>query len=175
MKTALWSAFFVFFAIAGFVQRDGPTEAAPAAPQTHAGTAAPADDAITADVSRFALNALLVPLLDDAEPPRWTDAALGFLCGPATQVEVDGKPIVPGVGIPATSFTVRWDMDGCSPLGPSSVELSGIVELLVFHEDTGLSAVVSANRMRISSATGARHLEAPFGASMSFAAAGDRL
>lgn len=31
---------------------------------------APADDPIARDFSPFALNALLVPLLDDAEPPR---------------------------------------------------------------------------------------------------------
>lgn len=177
MKTALWSALLAFCAIAVFLQRDEPglrSEARPA-PQARAGMAAPADDAITGDLSRFALNALLVPLLDDAEPPRWTDVALNSACGPATQVEIDGKPLVPGGSIPSTAFTVRWNMDECRPLGHSSVELSGVAELLVFHEDTGLSAVVNANRLMISSAAGPRRLDAPFGASMSLVGTGDRL
>ena len=104
MKAALWSALLAFCAIAGFLQRDEPGlrgEARPAS-QTRAGVAAPADDAITGDLSRFAFHALLVPLLDDAEPPRWTDVALNYVCGPATQVEVDGKQIVPGASIPST-------------------------------------------------------------------------
>lgn len=175
MKTALWSALLAICAIAGFLQRDEPAlrGAADPAPRTRASMAAPPDDAITGELSRFALNALLVPLLDDAEPPRWTDVALDYFCGPATQVEVDGKPIVPGVSIPSTAFTVRWNMDQCKPLGHSSVELSGIVELLVFHEDAGLSAVIRANRMLISSATGPRRLDTPFAASMSLVATAD--
>lgn len=149
----------------------GAKEGLTAVGVAHPAVAAAAIDApITRDFSRFALNALLVPLLDDDEPPRWTDVALSFFCGPATRVEVDGKPLVPGTRIPATAFTVRWHMDQCFPMDYSAVELSGTVELLVFHDDTGLSAVVSADRLRVSSAKGASRLSAPFAASMSFAA-----
>ncbi len=94
------------------------------------------------------------------------------MCGPATHVEIDGKPLVPGARIPATAFTVRWNMDWCTPL--EAVELSGIVELLVFHEDTGLSAVVSADRLTVSSAKGTSRLSAPFAASMSLVATEDK-
>jgi hypothetical protein len=142
--------------------------------QMRAVVAAPADGPTAGDLSRFALNALLVPLLDDDEPPRWTDVALNSFCGPATRVEIDGKPLVPGVRIPATAFAVRWDMDSCKPLCRSSVELSGVVELLVFHEDNGLSAVVTADRLMVSSAAGTSRLEARFGASMLLVATGDR-
>ena len=45
------------------------------------------------DLIRFALNALLVPLLDDSVPPRWTDVALEHICGPGTRVLIDGKPL----------------------------------------------------------------------------------
>jgi len=139
--------------------------------QTQAVVAPADDDPPTGDFSRFALNALLVPLLDDAEPPRWTDVGFNFFCGPATRVEVDGKPLVPGAVIPATAFTVRWHMDRCTPLDYASVELSGVVDLLVFHEDNGLSAIVNAGRLTILGAKGASRLRAPFAASMSLATA----
>jgi hypothetical protein len=132
---------------------------------------APALDRSARDFSRFALNALLVPLLDDSEPPRWSDAALFLACGPATRVEVDGRPLVAGAPIPAQAFTVRWTMDACTQL--DAFELSGVVELLVFHEDTGLSAVVSAARLGVASAGGVPRFEAPFAAALELVAAGD--
>ena len=116
------------------------------------------------DLYRFALNALLVPLIDDAVPPRWTDIAMDFFCDPGTTVMIDGKPMVPGELVPATSFTVRWDISRCTPLGPQSVELSGGVELVVFHEDTGLSAMVIPDRLRVDSHLGRVVLRGSFAA-----------
>jgi len=130
------------------------------------------DDSISTAFSRFALNALLVTLLDDDEPPRWSDVALSHICGPAAHVEVNGRPLVPGSVIPAAAFTVRWSMDQCAPL--EAFELSGVVELLVFHEETGLSAVVVPERMIVSSAHGTEHLNRPFAASMSLLANKER-
>ena len=115
--------------------------------------------------SRFALNALLVTLLDDDEPPRWSDVALSHICGPAAHVEVNGRPLLHGSVIPAAAFTVRWSLDQCTPL--EAFELSGVVELLVFHEETGLSAVVVPHGMLVSSAHGTERLSTPFAASMS--------
>lgn len=123
-------------------------------------------DPITGPFSRFALNALLVPLLDDNDPPHWTDVALHHFCGPATRVDINGQPLVPGTPIPATAFTVRWHIDQCWPLDYAAFELSGRVDLLVFHDDAGLSAVVSAQRLRISTAKGAGQMSEPFAASM---------
>lgn len=125
------------------------------------------EDPITGLFQRRALNALLVPLLDDDQPPRWTDVPMRFFCGPATRVEIDGLPFVPGSSVPATAFTVRWHIDQCWPLDYASFELSGVVDLVVYHEDTGLSAIVSAQRLRIATAKGTASLEAPFAASMS--------
>jgi len=96
---------------------------------------------------------------------------VNHFCGPATQVEIDGKPLVPGARIPATAFTVRWNIDHCRPLDFASVELSGIVELQVFHEDTGLSAIVSAERLTVASEKRTSRFDAPFTASMSLATA----
>ena len=119
---------------------------------------------------RFALNVLLVPLLDDDEPARWTDTAVQHQCGPRTHVEVDGRPMVPGTPIPATAFTVRWHIDQCWPLDDPSLALSGTVDLLVFHEDLGLSAVVSAGSLVVSTPGGVMRMGAPFAAAMNLTA-----
>ena len=165
------AAVLAFFLFAGLAPRDGlaTVGAANEAPRPQAAVVPAGDDPIAADLSRFALNALLVPLLDDDAPPRWTDVALPLMCGPATTVEVDGSPLLPGMTIPATAFTVRWSMDRCTPLAYSSVELSGVVELLVFHEDTGMSAVVKADRLTVAGAKGTSRLNSPFAASLSLA------
>ena len=120
------------------------------------------DAPMPVDLYRFALNALLVPLIDDDEPPRWTDVAIDFNCGPGTRVWVDGEPLVAGNQIPAKAFTVRWNMDYCTPTGLQSVALSGGVELLVFHEDDGLSAVVMPERLRVDRHMGRAWLRGPF-------------
>jgi len=156
-----WAIVFAFFAFADSVSTREPREIAHVAP------AMPslADECPTADFCRFALNALLVTLIDDDEPPRWSDVALIHICGPATHVEVDGRPLVHGSRIPAGAFTVRWTMDQCTAL--EAFELHGAVELLVFHEDTGLSAIVSPEEMVVSSAAGSSRMHAHFAASMS--------
>jgi hypothetical protein len=138
----------------------------PPVPQAHAVPITAADGAAKREFSRFTLNALLVPLLDDSEPPRWTDVALRHFCGPQTRVEIDGRPLVPGMTIPATAFTVRWTIDQCWPLDYSAFELSGAVELQVFHEDTGLSAIVSAQGLRVLGTRGASRFDRPFAAAM---------
>ena len=119
------------------------------------------------DLYRFALNALLVPLMDDAVPPRWTEAAMDFNCGAGTSVTVDAAPLVAGQLIPAKTFTVRWDMDHCTPMGPESVALSGRVELVVSHVNGGLSAIVMPDRLRVDSPMGRAWLQGPFAAETS--------
>lgn len=120
------------------------------------------DAPLPVDLYRFALNAFLVPLLDDAAPPRWTNAAVEFACGPETTVTVDGEPMVFGQPIPVKAFTVRWMMDRCSPMGQESVELSGGVELVVHRKGAGLSAVVKPDHLRIDSHMGRAWLRGPF-------------
>lgn len=115
----------------------------------------------------FALNALLVPLLDDAVPPRWTDVVLKHICGPGTRVLIDGKPLEPYSVIPATAFSVHWTLDRCLPFGFESVELSGNVALQVFHEDNGLSAIVTPQGLRIDGSQGTSWLPGAFSAFMS--------
>lgn len=133
---------------------------APSRPGPAARTAAP-DARLPVDLYRFALNAFLLSLLDDAEPPRWTDAAIDFSCEPGTSVLVDGVPMVAGKLMPATAFTVRWNMNRCTFLG-TATELSGRVELSVFHEDAGLGAIVMPERLRVDSPMGQTWLRGPF-------------
>jgi hypothetical protein len=146
--------------------RDGRTAARVVYPVPSLHIAAAAEHPITAQFHRHALNALLVPLIDDHDPPQWTDVALRFFCGPNTRVEVNGQPMQPGTAIPAAAFTVRWHIDQCWPLDYAAFELSGMVDLLVFREDTGLGAVVNAQHLRIATAKGSGQLNAPFAASM---------
>jgi hypothetical protein len=133
----------------------------PAASARAAGTA-PGEDAIADPFKRFALNALLATLIDDAEPLQWTDVGVHFFCGPGTLVTVNGVPLVPGALVPASAFAVRWQIDQCWPLDYSAFELSGQVELHVAHEDTGLRAVVHAQRLRIATSRGSARVDAPF-------------
>ena len=130
------------------------------------------DARMPVNLYRFALNALfLMPVLDNTEPPRWTDAMIDVSCDPGTNVMVDGEPMDVGKLIPATAFTVRWNMDRCAPMGLESVELSGSVELAVFHEDAGLSvsAIVMPERLRVDSHVGRTWLRGPFAAEISLA------
>lgn len=138
-------------------------------PASQVAVTRPVDEAAIKRLRSFALNAFLVTLIDDHEPPHWTDVALHYFCGPETRVEVDGKPMVPGAPVPATAFTVRWTMDQCWPLDADAFDASGVVELLVFHEDTGLSAIVDAGQLQIRGTKGSYLPSAPFPASMSLA------
>ncbi len=135
-------------------------------PAATASRPAPGPVPVPAQFVHFALNALLVPLLDDDEQPRWTDVALNHFCGPATRVEVNGQPLVPGAPMPATAFTVRWTIDQCWPLDVESIELSGTVDLLVSRDGHRLSAVVHAQGLTIVSSHGTSRPDAPFTASM---------
>lgn len=125
------------------------------------------DAPMPVDLYRFALNALLVPLLDDAQPLRWTDLAIDFSCDPGTTVMIDGEPLVAGKLVPTKDFTVRWNMANCAPMGPESVKLSGIVELVVSHKHSNLHATVTPAGLRVDSHMGQAWLHGPFAAETS--------
>lgn len=101
-------------------------------------------------VERFALNALLVPLLDDAvDPPRWGDPTLDMDCGEASRVEVDGHRLDPGAPMPDGPFSVQWQLADCLPFGVDSLALSGRAELDVSRQGTGLVATVRLSGLRV--------------------------
>lgn len=128
-------------------------------------------DAQPVDLRRFALNALLAPLIDDSTPPRWTDVALDHLCDPGTRVLVDEQPLIPGGPVPERAFSLRWTMNHCEPFGPV-LALSGTVELTVTHEAAGMTAVVHPERLHIHTPAGRSSLQGPFGAALSLVAQG---
>lgn len=165
IAASLGYGFWAFYPV------DLPTPNAPRISTVALTTLHPVDDTVQdakpdaplpVDLYRFALNAFLVPLLDDAAPPRWTDVAMEFACGPGTTVMVDGEPMVAGQPIPVKAFTVRWMMDRCSPMGRESVELTGGVELVVDRKGAGLSAVVKPDNLRIDGHMGRAWLRGPF-------------
>lgn len=119
---------------------------------------------------RFALNAFLAPLMDDAVPVRWSDAALDFMCDDQTRVYIDGKPLVSGSPVPTVPFAVRWDMNHCEPLGPA-MSVSGGVDLFISRDASGMTAVVVPDRLRILGLQGQTHINRAFTATLSLASA----
>jgi hypothetical protein len=167
LKPGAWMAGIVVVATGLLSALDRPGAVGVARARTAPPTveAAPASRLMPA----FALNALLATLMDDDEPPRWTDVALHHFCGPATRVEVDGRPLVPGSYVPPTAFQVRWVMDECWPFDFAGPGLSGSAELQVFHDDNRLSAIVDARRLAVHGAAGTS-LAGRFNGSLALAA-----
>lgn len=117
----------------------------------------------TEEFKRFALNALLVPLLDDEVPERWADPSPLIDCVDAA-VSVDGAHL--DVGAPVgDAFRLHWRMDGCTPLG-EHLELSGAVELQVLRRDGRYTARVQPQSLRVASADGVDVLLEPFDAEL---------
>lgn len=103
------------------------------------------------DPARFVLNALLAPAIDgDALPLRWVDPRLRSLCGPDTEVRVNGEPLVAGSLVPVAAFRLDWSADGCRPFGSAGPRYDGRVRLTVFREEWGLSASVEPQGLRVS-------------------------
>lgn len=114
----------------------------------------------TRDFMTYALNALLVPLLDDDSPPRWADPSLSFDCD-AGQVTVNSAALDVGAPVPQGSFTVRWHMQRCVPFD-NHLELSGDIELEVELSGDNFRAVVLPVGLRVVSRYGEEELNESF-------------
>ena len=124
-----------------------PPPVAPA-PADLAGAAA--DGEVAQLFQRFALNALLVPALDDAEQPAlWADPERTMPCDVPARAWVDGQPLQPGREQSGRAFTLRWQLQDCWPLGIDGPHLSGSAELDVFRDDDGLSAIVHLQGLKV--------------------------
>ena len=88
----------------------------------------------------FALNALLIPVLDDDVPSRWTEPFALMSCVGST-LTIDGKPVIPGSRVPSASFLMRWSMNQCTALG----EATGTAVLV--HDGLGLPELGSAETL----------------------------
>jgi len=110
----------------------------------------PPGAAASPDVSRFLLNALLVPALDaEAVPLRWVDPRPALRCGADSVVRVDGAPLVAGALVPDAPFELEWQSDGCRPFGAAGPRFDGWVQLTVTRENWGFSASVEPSDMRL--------------------------
>jgi hypothetical protein len=140
--------------------RSGAAPEANREPTTFQVTHESATDSATVDFKTYALNALLVPLLDDDSPPRWADPSLSVDCD-AAQVTVDGAPLDIGAPVREGSFTVQWHMKRCTPFD-SYLEVSGDVELRVESSGAGYRAVVLPSPLHIDSPQSHGVLTEPF-------------
>jgi hypothetical protein len=105
---------------------------------------------IAHDIRRFALNALLVPVLDEeGVPARWHDPSLAVACQPGTQVYVNGRPIEPHSEVIGARFSVLWSMEACLPFGAGGPELTGAAEVVAFRGADGLAATVHLRNLHV--------------------------
>jgi hypothetical protein len=82
-----------------------------------------------------AVRALLTNLIDDDDPPRFTDPHWPIVCAEATQVLLGGEPVKEGQRVPEGSFTLDWTLDGACPLGDGGPLLYGRARMLVLRDD----------------------------------------
>jgi hypothetical protein len=148
LRLILWVPSAALLLVLAFVllPRSPQAEAAPVRPAP----ASTQEQELERQFERFALNALLVPLLDDSDdPPRWGDPTLGMECGEGTRVEVDGHRLDTGAPVPEGPFSVQWQLDACLPFGLGGPELSGRADLDVSREREALSATVRLTDLRV--------------------------
>jgi hypothetical protein len=121
----------------------------------------------TAAPARFILNALLVPALDiDALPLRWVDPRGAALCGPNTNVQVNGETLAVGALVPTAPFSLEWNANGCRPFGKAGPRFDGRVTLIVYREDRGFRAKIEPSGLRITSARNVVEMMQPGTASL---------
>ena len=132
-----------------------------AALRRFAATSAGGESPAARDFKTFALNALLVPLLDaeNDAPARWADPSFSVDCDDAW-VTVDGTRPDVNAPVPDT-FTVRWQMARCTPLG-THVEVSGAVEMHVEADSQGFSSRIVPNGLTLRSEYGVEAVTEPF-------------
>lgn len=105
---------------------------------------------VAQDIRRFAINALLVPLLDgEGTPARWQDPSLTVPCQPGTQVYVNGRPIEPGSQVTGQAIFVTWTMQACLPFGAGGPELTGSAEVSNLRGVDTLAASVRLRDLRV--------------------------
>ena len=139
---------------------DGPTDLVGrpqfAAPKrTNWDSGLPSQDAIRT-FQRYAFNGLVLPLIDDTEPPRWTRHAIDWICDGRGDVKVNGEPLVDGAPVPAM-FTVRWKLESCAPLAGADLLIDGEISFAVSHDDTGLRAHLVKHTLTAETSNGIRH------------------
>ncbi len=112
-------------------------------------------------LERHAFSAFVVPVLDDGEITRFADVHVGPLCGDATEVHADGRPVIPGTDLPPGAFTLQWSLGLFCPFGVDGPALDGRVDVLVFRDDEhGMQALVQPKGLTVSDGQGSVRLDA---------------
>jgi hypothetical protein len=93
-------------------------------------------------LQRFAANALVLPLIDDTDPPRWSDHMIDWICDGRGRVTIDGRPLPDGEPVGTSPFSVRWDLERCAPFAGSEFLLEGVVELTVSLDGADFTAQI---------------------------------
>jgi hypothetical protein len=107
----------------------------PGAPLVLSGARATPVGNVPDRVRDAALNALLVNLLDDDDPPRFADPQWAAVCAQHASVLLDGIPVRAGEAVPARSFELDWTLHNACPLGPDGPRLFGRLRMLVVRDD----------------------------------------
>jgi hypothetical protein len=140
---------------------------APSSTPPAADAPAPLDAAAIATWRKFALNALLVPLLDDSSPLRWAPATDLTPCIETGSVSLDGKPLRAGERVPSDRFVLRWQLAHCAPLGEASFSLRGKLTMQIDMQPKRITALIASDDLVVITANGRRHPAAqPFTATL---------
>ena len=109
-----------------------------------------------------ALNALLVPLLDDSFPPHWAEPTIVTPCTNGSNVSLEGAPIPYRAPLGAGPLVIRWKLVDCWPLGFDAWGLDGGIEMTVVVGEERLLAQVRPRDLIAKTQAGRQHLSAPF-------------
>jgi uncharacterized protein (TIGR02118 family) len=84
------------------------------------------------------------------------------------RIERDGRWTTgqPGTALPAVAFAMRWTLAGGVPLKGTTPYIAGTIDLEVFHDEDGLSAMVDPRALRIVAGDGTQVALERFGTSM---------
>jgi hypothetical protein len=116
---------------------------------------------------RFALNALLLPLLDpDAGPLVWTDPSFTLDCGLGTDVNIDGERPPVGRAVSERPYRVHWHLVQCVPFGGDLPTLDGDVELHVTPGPDAVRATVVPRGLKVFDGHDHRPVAEPFEAEL---------
>jgi hypothetical protein len=138
-----------------------PAQAAKTTPAARA-SAARAGEAVETEWQRWALHALLVPLLDDDLPVNWAEPTTLTPCTEGSSVTVDGAQIRYGTPLAAGPFALRWKLVDCWPLGDDRWGLDGEVEMTIVVGADRILAQVRPQGLTARTRHGRQPLSLPF-------------
>ena len=111
-----------------------------------------------ANFQQFAANALVLPLIDDTQPLRWTRSGIHWICEGRGKVAIDGEPLIEGAPIPTGRFSVRWDLHRCAPFAGGELLVDGEVELDVTHNGADFHGHIASSSLSLETPAGRFHL-----------------